>query len=119
MSQPWFDQAMFGALYGAIVGGVGGTLGGLLGALGGWLAPQGKGRNWILGGMWAFVVFGLANLALGGYALYDGQPYAIWYGPLLGGVIFTVVVGSLIPVMRFRYKQAEERRLQAENFRNT
>jgi len=69
--------------------------------------------------MWAFFVFGLANLGLGFYALYDGQPSGIWSALLLGGVIFSVVVGSAIPVVHLRYKQAEERHLQAENLRNT
>jgi hypothetical protein len=119
MSEPWFDPATFGALYGGIVGGGGGTVGGLLGALAGVLAPQGKGRPLVLGGMWAFVAFGLANLGLGVYALYDGQPYGIWFGLLMGGLVFTIVMGGLIPVVRLRYRQAEGRHLQAENFRGS
>jgi multidrug transporter EmrE-like cation transporter len=117
MSEPWFDPNTFGALYGGLVGGVGGSLAGVLGALAGTLAPRGKGKIWILGGMVLFILFGLVNLAIGLYALLNGQPYAIWSGPLLVGCIFTVVIGAMIPVVRLRYRQAEQRHFEAESFR--
>lgn len=119
MSEPWYDPNMFGALFGSIVGGGGGSLAGILGALAGTLAPRGIGRPWILGAMWCFVAVGIALFGLGLYALLMGQPFGIWYGPLLSGVIFTIVVGCLIPVVRMRYRQAEERRLQAEGLRGS
>lgn len=119
MSEPWFNVATFGAWYGGLVGGIGGSLCGVLGGLAGMLAPQGKGRAFILGGMAFFACFGVANLLLGLVALLAGQPYGIWYGPLLCGLIFTVVVGSLIPVVRKRYREAEERRIQAEALRRS
>jgi hypothetical protein len=117
MSQPWFDENMFGALWGSIVGGGGGTLGGLWGALIGTLAPRGKGRAWLIGIGWVFVGLGVLSLAFGLYALAAGQPYGIWYGPLLTGVMFTVVIGCLLPVVYKRYAEAEARRVQAEEFR--
>src|SRR5262245_1642159 len=117
MSEPWFNENTFGALWGAIAGGGGGSLGGLWGALVGTLAPQGKGRTWLLGAGWVFVGLGVLSLAFGLYALAVGQPYGIWYGPCLTGVIFIAVVGCLIPVARRRYAEAEARRLQAEDFR--
>jgi hypothetical protein len=119
MSQPWFDEMTFGVLYGSIVGGVGGTLGGLLGAMAGTLAPRGKGRGLILGAMVVFLAFGLVNLGVGLVALFTGQPYGIWFCLLLIGCIFTFVIGPLIPVVRKRYSEAEMRRLQAENLRNS
>ena len=118
MSDPWFpDPNMFGAIYGSVVGGVGGSLLGLLGAAAGTLAPQGKGRSWILGSMTAAVGLGVVQLAAGIVALATGQPYGIWYPLLLTGVIFTVVVGALLPVVRRRYDEAEQRRMQAESIR--
>lgn len=119
MSEPWFDPVWFGALYGAIVGGGGGTLLGCLGALAGFLAPQGKGRTFILGGFWFFVLLGVASLAFGLYALIAGQPYAIWYAPLLCGFVMSLVSGCLIPVLQVRYAQAEQRRLESEAIRNS
>ena len=46
-----------------------------------------------------------------------GQPYGIWYGPVLLGVIATAVIGGLMPMAHRAYRQADERRLQAEEFR--
>lgn len=119
MAEPWFDLNQFGAWYGSIAGGGGGTLCGIVGALGGTLAPRGIGRRWILGLMYGLVVAGIAQLTFGIYALAVGQPYGIWYGPVLGGTVMTLVVGVLIPVVRWRYREAEERRVEAEGLRKS
>ena len=119
MTEPWFNENVFGALYGAVGGSLCGVIGGTLGGLAGWLAPKGKGRTWILGGMIAFMGLGLLNLAFGIFALVVGQPYGIWYGPLLLGVLCTVLPGCLLPVIRRRYQEAEERRLQAATLRQS
>jgi hypothetical protein len=87
------------------------------GALAGTLAPRGKGRAVVLGLGWLFVVVGVSQLVFGLYALAAGQPYGIWYGPCLVGVIIPLVVGGLLPVVRRRYAEAEGRRMQAEGFR--
>jgi hypothetical protein len=117
MSEPWFDPNTFGGWYGAIAGGVGGTIGGLLGAAAGNLAPRGIGRRWIIGAMYVMAMLGIAQLVFGVYAWFAGQPYGIWYGPLLCGFIFPVVIGGLIPTVRQRYRQAEERRIEAAALR--
>ena len=118
MTQPWFNPIWFGALYGTIAGGGGGALMGVLGGLvGGVLAPRGIGRRWVLGGMLVLVLLGLAQLGFGVYVLLVGQPYAIWFAPVLCGLIYTLVVGPLIPVVRKRYAQAEARRMDAESIR--
>ena len=118
MAEPWFsDPNMFGALFGSIAGGIGGTLVGLLGAAAGVLAPRGKGRLWILGGMTVFAGVGMVLLATGLVALFSGQPYGIWYPFTLCGAIFAAVCGSLIPALRRVYERAEERRLDAQAIR--
>src|SRR5262245_14035810 len=119
MSEPWFNPIWFGALFGAIAGGVGGTLCGLLGAAAGVCAPRGIGRPWIMGGLVLMVLVGLASLAFGLYALAVGQPWAIWYGPVLTGVVLSVVMGGLIPVIRRRYAEAEARRMEATDLRHS
>lgn len=116
---PWFDPNTFGGLYGGIVGGGGGTIFGLFGALAGTLAQRGQGRAFVFGGLALFLFVGLANLAVGAYALIVRQPYAIWYPLLLVGVIMTTLSSIFLFVMRARYAQAEARRLTAENFRNS
>lgn len=119
MSTPWFDPALFGTWFGVLVGGVGGSLGGLLGAVAGTLAPQGKGRAFVLGGMWAFTVLGFIVAAFGLVALLCGQPFFIWFFPLFFGPDIALIFGLLTPVVRRRYAEAEERRLEAEVLRRS
>jgi hypothetical protein len=119
MAQPWFsDPNAFGAWYGAIVGGVGGTLGGVLGGVAGALAPQGKGRRWVMGAWLTLLAFGAVNFVVGLVALITGQPYSIWYPFLLSGAVITGVMGVLYPVLLKRYEEAEQRRIEAESIRN-
>jgi hypothetical protein len=117
MTQPWFDPIRFGALYGGIGGGLLGSLGGILGAAAGTLAPKGKGRSFILGAFTLMMVVGVGHLVVGLYALSVGQPYGIWYPLVLIGGILTMVCGSLRPVVRKRYEEAEARRMDAAAFR--
>jgi peptidoglycan/LPS O-acetylase OafA/YrhL len=117
MATPWFDPNMFGALYGSIAGGVGGTLGGLLGAAAGALAPKGKGRPWVMAGFGVMIALGFASLALGVVAIVAGQPYGIWYPPLLVGIILPVVLLGVLPGVRRTYDAAEARRIEAEGLR--
>lgn len=120
MSEPWFsDPNTFGAWFGAIVGGGGGTLGGILGAVGGVCAPRGKCKDFVLGGMYLMAVGGVSLAVTGVVALLKEQPYAIWYPFLLSGCIFATVSIALIPVLRGRYREAEQRRLAAEELRRS
>ncbi len=118
MAAPWFDPNTFGMWFGSIAGGVGGSLGGILGALAGMLAPRGKGRPVVMGGFVVFLALGLASLAFGVVAIVNGQPYGIWYPPSLLGLILTLVMGGLLPVVRKRYAEAEARRLDASGIRH-
>ena len=118
MVDPWFDPNTFGAWYGAIGGSAGGLLGGIIGTLAGVLAPQGRGRGLVLGSMWLSVLLGLLSLVFGLAALVAGQPYGIWYPPLLVGAIMSIVVGCLIPVVQRRYTEAEHRKIDAAELRH-
>jgi hypothetical protein len=118
MAEPWFDPNVFGAYFGAIGGGVGGTLGGLWGALAGWLAPRGKAKLLVVGLGWLILTAAVGCLGLGVYALTAGQPYGIWYPPLLVGIVIPSVVGGLLPMVYRRYRQADQRKMQAEEFRH-
>jgi hypothetical protein len=59
------------------------------------------------------LLFGFSLVLLGGglAALVSGQPYGVWYGLGMGGLIGTLVLGPILPVVRKRYREAEERRL--------
>jgi MFS family permease len=119
MTTPWFDPQLFGALYGGIIGGVFlGAGGGTLGSLAGRWAPRAKNRRWIIGGMHAFLAFGVIQVVVGLIALLSGQPYGIWYPLLLCGGVSTLVMGLQLPRIRRAYAAAENRRVQAEAFRN-
>jgi hypothetical protein len=117
MSEVWFNPSTFGAYYGAIGGTVVGLSGAAIGTFAGVLAPRGRGRRWVLGAMLVIVILGIAQLALGIAALSSGQPYGVWYPPALIGLMSAVIFGSLFPVVRKRYAEAERRRLEAEGLR--
>ncbi len=113
MNEPWFDPNRWAWLPGTFFG----CLGGLWGGLGGVLASQGKARRLVVGFgellQWLSVVL----LAAAVIALCTGQPYGVWYFLGLPGLIGTCVIGPLLPLVRKRYREAEERRMQAEDFR--
>src|SRR5688500_3527230 len=113
MNEPWFDAARYAWLPGALLG----CLAGVWGTLVGVCAPRGKARALVFGLGAALVAASASLLAAGIVALVQGQPYGIWYGLGLGGLVGTIVVGSLLPVARGAYRQAEERRMHAQDFR--
>jgi hypothetical protein len=117
MMTPWFDPVRFATLYGGLCGGLLGGLGGVLGAATGVLAPRGKAKSVILGAFTLFMMIGLVNLALGVYAVLDGQPWAIYYPLLLIGIVLSCVFGALRPVVRKRYLEAEALKMDAASFR--
>jgi hypothetical protein len=119
MAEPWFDPNTFGALYGSSGGGVGGSLMGGLGGLTGYLAPHGRGRWFVMGAFAVFLVLGARQAGIGLYALASGQPRGIGYPGLLVGGLTLVVMGPLVPVIRRRYAEAEQHRIEAEAIRQS
>lgn len=104
--EPWFDPNMCGSIAGSALGCVGGTLG----ALSGILAPRGKAKTLVYS---LFVVCTVACLLLlitAGVALILGQPYGIWYGLGLPGLIGLIVFPSVFPRVRRAYAAAEMRK---------
>ena len=111
MSEPWFDASLYAWIPGTFLG----VFGGLWGSLVGMLAPRGKGKGLVLGLLGVLLACGAIMFVLGLTALLSGQPYGVWYGLLLGGVIGLVVLGSLTPVALNAYRQAEARKMQAND----
>jgi len=111
MTEPWFDPNLYAWIPGTVLG----VTGGILGSLGGMLAPRGRARGLVLG-LYGLVLCVTAVLLVAGlFALYAGQPYGVWYGLMLPGLLGTVLFGMLLPVILKRYREAEERRLTAHD----
>jgi hypothetical protein len=119
MAEPWFSEVAFGTWFGVIGGCFLGGMGSVVGVAAGFLAPRGKGRFWLPATCTAVAVLGLASLAFGLMALVSGQPYGIWYPPLLGGALGAFLFGGGVFVLRARYAQGEQRRLEAEALRRS
>ncbi len=111
MSEPWFNANYYAWIPGTLLGVLGGLWGGLVGTL----APLGKGKPLVLGSLVLLLAACAGCLILGAVALATGQPYGVWYGLLLPGVIGSVVLGSLSRVAIMAYRQAELRRIQARD----
>jgi hypothetical protein len=115
---PWWTDQQAGWV-GGIGGSVAGILGGLLGTIVGIFAPRGKCRALV----YAMITFMISVSALcliaGIVALFLGQPYGVYYPLLLEGAIGLPVVGGLTPLIRRTYRQADARRLEAEEFRRS
>jgi hypothetical protein len=134
--EPWWTPVQAGWI-GAMVGVLGAALGSTLGILGGVCAQHGraKGATYAVVGVGlgiglVGIVISLVALASGQpyhvwyppllvislVALASGQPYHVWYPPLLMGAVLVPVMGGCLPVIRMRYRQAESRKLQAQEF---
>jgi len=73
----------------------------------------------VLGLAGLLVAIGLVCLTAGIVALVLRQPYHVWYPLLLGGFILSFCCGGLTPVLMLRYRQAEARRMQAQDLRRS
>jgi hypothetical protein len=107
---PWFPEH-YAWVFGTAIGVCGGIFGALVGVLG----PQGKAKGLVLGFYWTVLAVSLVMLVAGIGALLTGQPYGIWYGLGLAGLIGTLVLGLNYPTIRNVYLRAEERKLLARD----
>lgn len=115
-SNEWWNMNS-GTKLGAVgVGGLG-AFAGIFGAATGYLAPRGLAKTAVLSIQGGLVGVGLVSLIAGIVAVSTGQPYHVFYPLLLGGAILTLVMGVMFPVIRGRYRQAEIRKMEAEEFR--
>ena len=112
MAEPWFDPNQYAWIPGTAYGIAAGVMGGLVG----WLAPRGRARALIRRGWVALWAAAVALLIVGLVAWGQGQPWGVWYGLVLPGVIGTLVVGANSIVILKKYREVEERRLAAKDF---
>jgi hypothetical protein len=115
---PWWTDQDAGYI-GGIGGSLLGVLGGTLGTVAGVCAPRGKCRALVIGMTLLMIGVGGISLIAGVAAYSSDQPYAVYYPLLLVGIISTIVPGGLLPVIRKRYREADGRRLEAEEFRRS
>jgi MFS family permease len=116
-AEPWVaapHQAILAAVLGAGIG----VLGGIYGTMLGLLVPRGRGKRFVYALHWGFLGLGVVLVAVGITALATRQPYGVWYAFLLPGLIATSMLAVFTPLLaRIWYRQAEQRRLEAEEFR--
>ena len=111
MNAPWFDPNAWAWLPGTVLG----CLGGIWGSVAGFYAPRGQARRLVFGGGILLAVLAVASGVAGVVALAKGQPYGVWYGLLLPAVIALFVVPTMLPQVVRRYREAEARRISAED----
>jgi hypothetical protein len=109
MNELWFDPSQYAWIPGTLYG----TLLGVLGGISGALASQGKAKSFVLGAWCVFIGVAAAFLAISAAAFFMGQPYGIWYGFGLPGVLGAVLAPALMPQVLAHYRAAEVRRMQA------
>lgn len=107
-TKAWWSDRTAGWVGGS-VGSVVGIMGGVIGTLCGF----GKARKLVMFLFTIMIVFGVASLVLGVVAVIMSQPYAVYYPPLLIGLICTGVMGGLYRTAKRSYQQRELRRMQA------
>ena len=111
MTEQWFDANLYAWIPGTLLG----VAGGILGSLAGILATRGKAKGLVLAFHWLGIGVSAILLIAGVAAFILGQPYGVWYGLGLPGLLGITVFGALLPVLLKRYRAAEERRLAAHD----
>lgn len=106
MIEPWFDPNQYSWVTGVTFGAIALALG----ALAAWLVPQGKAKGFIVKSWISLWVVALILLITGIIALRNQQPWGVWYGLLLPGVVGTAVLGGNLLVILKRYREVEQRR---------
>jgi hypothetical protein len=114
----WWDQQT-AALVGGLLGAGLGTIAGLYGALAGTLCSRGAARTLVIATHVTILLGGAVVLVAGVIAIILGQPYHVFFPLLLPGVVICAVMGPLLPVINTRYRQAEQRRIEAEEIRRS
>jgi peptidoglycan/LPS O-acetylase OafA/YrhL len=111
MTEPWFDPNQYAWIPGTAYGIAAGLMGGLVG----WLVPRGRARTLIVRAWFTLWAAAVALLIVGMVAWAQGQPWGVWYGLVLPGVIGTLVVGANSIVIVKKYRELEDRRLAAKD----
>ncbi len=112
MNGPWISNP---GIIGAILGSTIGILGGIIGTLAGVFVPRGKAKKLTLGVNTFAFVLSCISLVVGIVAYLSGQPYGIWYGFSLCGLLGASGFGSGFWVILKRAREAELRKSMSED----
>lgn len=112
MNEPWISNP---GMVGGILGSTIGILGGIIGTLAGVFVPRGKAKKLTLCVNTFAFILSFISLVVGIVAYLSGQPYGIWYGFGLGGLLGTSGFGSGFWVILKRARDAELRKLMSED----
>ena len=113
----WTDQQA--GLIGGIAGSLVGLLGAAIGTVGGICAPRGKCRRLVFGLVGLLLAVGVVSLISGVVALAAHQPYGVYYPLLLIGILATALSPGALLMFRQWYREADLRRLEAEELRRS
>lgn len=112
MNEPWIsNMGMVGGILGSMIG----ILGGIVGTLAGGFVPRGKAKKLALGVNTFAFVLSFVSLVFGIVAYLSGQPYGVWYGFGLCGLLGTVGFGKCFWVILGRARDAELRKSVSED----
>ena len=84
-----------------------------MGALVGTLSGLGRGKSVCIAICRFAIVFGVVCLIVGTAAVFQSQPYVVYFPLLLVGCIATMVMGGVLPAIRKRFSDAELGRMKA------
>ena len=112
MSEPWISNT---GIAGGILGSMIGILGGVVGTLAGRFVPRGKAKKLTWGVNTFAFVLSFTSLVVGIIAYLSGQPYGVWYGFGLCGLLGTVGFGTGFWVILKRARDAELRKSMSED----
>jgi hypothetical protein len=71
----------------------------------------------VLGSCFALIAVAAMFLVAGIVAIATGQSWGIWFGFLLPGIQGLILFPIFVPIIRTRYREAEERRMHAADFK--
>ncbi len=104
------ENTASGTVWG-VVGTVLGVASGLWGLLTSVLVRRGIGRRFLMGYGIVLWGIGVGMLVRGGMLAVDGHAFIHWFPWLQCGGIFVVLFSVLLPLIQYRYRQAEEHRM--------
>jgi uncharacterized membrane protein len=104
--EAWFDPNRYAWIPGTAFG----CIAVALGALAAWLVPKGRAKKFIVRSWSALCLVALIFLVAGITAFGVRQPWGVWYGLLLPGIVGTAVMGGNLMVILRKYHEAEKRR---------
>lgn len=112
MMQPWFDPNKYAWLPGTGLA----VVAVLLALVVVWLVPQGRAKRPITQSWFGLWLVAVMLFIVGCVALVRGQPWGVWYGLMLPGIIGAFVLGGNMLIILKKYHDVESK--QRQNYKN-